>query len=325
MYCTPAGRTEKDCPEFTTAKMAAQPNPVEEEGEKEVAIILIGKTGAGKSTLLNNLLGRNQPTSLSPQSQQTTNVSQTVSRNDITFRILDMTGLKGSEEDIGKKLRQLSGSKVHFFLYCLPVGPGSKFEDTNPVIMKCMQVAFGKQVWEHCIVVLTQSNLAMGHITAAQQSTDYSQYIGEYTQCFQQELQTLSKLIDMTTFNIFLPTPSPPPIVPAGLKVTDGMTLDSKNWKEVLFEEMSKGHGHVPMTLNYRHEYEYWRRVYNVRWGIIAGVGAGLGANCGFTFSFRKLKYSKLATTLNNFRLLHLRWTVSRSAKMPTNSRNLLV
>ena len=210
-----------------------------------------------------------------------------------------MTGLKGSEEDIGKKLRQLSGSKVHFFLYCLPVGPGSKFEDTNPVIMKCMQVAFGKQVWEHCIVVLTQSNLAMGHITAAQQSTDYSQYIGEYTQCFQQELQTLSKLIDMTTFNIFLPTPSPPPIVPAGLKVTDGMTLDSKNWKEVLFEEMSKGHGHVPMTLNYRHEYEYWRRVYNVRWGIIAGVGAGLGANCGLQLG------NILGTCLKATKLVH--------------------
>ena len=126
--------------------------------DREITVVLIGRSGSGKSTLRNNLLDR--PLPISPQSEGFT--TGTVIRNGVTWRVTDTPGLKGGKDEILKDMERLSSytkGKADLLLYCLPVSLGSDVDDTNPVIMECLQTAFGKAIWQHCILVLTMSNL----------------------------------------------------------------------------------------------------------------------------------------------------------------------
>ena len=69
--------------------------------DREITVVLIGKTGSGKSTLMNNLLDR--PLPISPQSEGFT--KGTVTRNGTTLCVI---GLKGGRDEILKNMESLS-------------------------------------------------------------------------------------------------------------------------------------------------------------------------------------------------------------------------
>ena len=84
--------------------------------------------------------------------------------NNITVRIIDTRGLAEKRSDKIKELQRLSGytkEKADILLYCVPVGPGSKLDDANPVTMRCLTEAYRKQIWDHCVLVFTMSDMAL--------------------------------------------------------------------------------------------------------------------------------------------------------------------
>ena len=163
----------------------------------EVHVVLVGISGAGKSTLVKNTFGFEIDTKISVNSKTKNLKTYKTTKNDVTINIIDTVGF--STGDKKQQLKELSqyAKEADLVIYCLPVGPGSRFELANPSIMRSLQDAFGKDIWKHCMVALTFSNLAWDGISrdnnGDKKSTirEYKDYITAYVDMFRQQLQTL--------------------------------------------------------------------------------------------------------------------------------------
>ena len=172
--------------------------------KKEVHIVVVGRSGAGKSTLLKNVFGLDIDTemSASQKTQDLMTYTTTYENNGIKIKITDTVGFIGSSSKSEKKqlLKDLSKhvkGEADLVIYCLPVSPGSRFDEANPSIMRCLQDAFGKDIWKHCMVALTFSNLAWDRIRKDKNDMQkkykkYKKLLSDYVDKFQKELQTLN-------------------------------------------------------------------------------------------------------------------------------------
>ena len=201
----------------------------------EAVIVLAGKSGAGKSTLFQTLL-QNEMSAKSPE-------CNSVEKNGVKITIIKNSGFIIKHQQ----------RKCDLLVYCTPVAPGSRFQDANPAIMGRLHEMYGKDIWKHCIIVFTFSNVAWER-SRKNQSEDkaieyYKQYIEEYARAFQEELKRHAKNIRIATIfshpdhlsNINTIT-----AIPAGNEPKDpvlpGVVLCqySIGWTDEIFFEMIK-------------------------------------------------------------------------------------
>ena len=181
-------------------KKADSPTPRIAPLKDEITIVLVGKSGAGKSTLAKKFFGIDLDTKMSAKDKSPKIETHPAPRKltDVTVRIVDTIGL-GAEKDNKAQLKKLSSEtkgKTDLVIYCLPIGPGCRFADSNPDIMASLQAAYGKEIWKHCIVVLTYSNMAWLSIKLSQPDeaeaiAEYKHLVSEYVQEFRKQLEKL--------------------------------------------------------------------------------------------------------------------------------------
>ena len=271
-------------------------DPPLEQQTTEVTAVLIGKRGAGKTTLMNNLLGIEEYTPLSAESLTTACTKSSIQRDGIRISIIDTPGIDGDMKCKKMELRKLSAftsSKADLVIFCVPVTPCSRFNDSNPIIMKYLQTAYGKGIWKHCILVFTHSNSALQHIRDQPQSQaehKYKDHIASYAELFRAELAKL-KIKDQGVATIFDKNASTTIVgIPAGLKPQDDVLPGiHTTWRETILDEMCRstrpeGAGKL---LKYRYRAEVKKTfgigtglggaVGGIVGGILIGVGAGAG------------------------------------------------
>ena len=235
----------------------------QDDAVNEIMVVVAGKSGAGKSTLINNLLERDEDIELTPDSttEKLENLTIRKEKEGVAISIIDTPGLKEEREEKIKQLRELfdfTKGKADLLVYCIPVGPGFKFNDANPTIMKSLQRVFGKKVWRHCVAVFTFSNQAWEKISASNNNQEvetiakYKDYIRKYTERFQEMLVKL-KVTDVAVRSIFDLPPHPRNkeegftivTVPAGKSLEDRVLADKdadyENWTSAVFLEMING------------------------------------------------------------------------------------
>lgn len=167
---------------------------------KTLTIVVVGKCGAGKSTLIANLLGEEQQLQISPNAITSNIEFKIFKKNGVTLKIYDTVGLETIEleKEMATNLKELSSctrGQADLVVFCICVSPGLKFNDSNPAIMRSLQTAYGKDIWKHCIVAFTMSNVAWnlckGQGDTQMEVAQYKEYIQAYANSFQEELQRL--------------------------------------------------------------------------------------------------------------------------------------
>ena len=268
--------------------------PASKRPKRPLTIILTGKSGAGKSTLKDRLLGHGASQEPSPGSVTKEYVDRVFKKNGIDIRIIDTLGLRGKKEDEKalKKCSAYTDGKIDLLIYS--VTPALKFEEANPEIMTYIAQGFKKQIWEHCVLVLTMSNQAFAdfkeiHPDEKKAAKRYIKFLKNYSDMFQEKLQELQvrqqvktifelkKLERDTNTTIAVPAArAKESNVLPGLKCELPSTCEDKTWISVMIEVMAVKCplGLAPSIL----EYQYGLKK------IVAGAalgGAALGAAGG--------------------------------------------
>lgn len=264
----------------------------------EIKVVIAGKSGAGKSALINNLLGKKEAvTKLCPNSTTDKLEEFRGRQGDVTICMVDTEGLKEDRKKKKKQLKELSdftGGNADILIYCIPIAPGLRFFDANPPIMKVLQDVFGREIWDHCIVVFTFSNLAWEHILAEGNQEEeavvhsYKEYIKSYAECFNKELVKL-KVVNTQVLTIFEHHQHPRPnniiaAVPAGYKVHDRVLADlgagHQSWIDAIFLEMTEKcqKEHKTAFLQYRFGMELAEKVLGKNGLTVMLGGSGGGA-----------------------------------------------
>ena len=234
--------------------------PTKAKEDKTVTIVVVGRSKAGKSSLLRNVFGPDVEGEevedidcLSEAPGTLKLLTHEVTRDGITLRIVDTIGLSQEKRERRQQLRKLSThtkKKADLVLFCIPVGPNTRFENNNPELMRALQQCYGQNIWRHCLVVFTFSNLAWDRVKrkeAAEAKTKYIEYITSYTDHFRRELEKMGveKKITSSVQCIFDVKKDRLTIVtiPAGDDVEDpilpGIDLDEEEkWVGKLFNEM---------------------------------------------------------------------------------------
>ena len=138
---------------------------------RSLTIIFTGKRGAGKSSLV-DILKKKKKKPQKLQANTTLMEEEFIKENGVTIRFIDPPGFRGTTDDL-KQLKMWSEGKADLLVYCLPVGPGHKFHDCNPEIMRSLTEAYGKRIWDHCVLVLTMSNSALSAFKDDYEVEDY--------------------------------------------------------------------------------------------------------------------------------------------------------
>ena len=207
--------------------------------KKEVNIVVVGRSGAGKSSLLTKLF---KP-GASPAS--TTELTQYhLTRSGIKLNIMD-TRLSQDKRKREQQLKMLTDHKTDLVLFCVPVKPGIIFENENPQLMRALQECHGQNIWRHCLVVFTFSNLVWECVKKRQTATKiYTDYIISWTTRFREELikMGVEKKITDNVKSIFEDVQPRPTIVtiPAGCEDGDPILpgIENEKWADRLFVEI---------------------------------------------------------------------------------------
>ena len=242
--------------------------------KKEATIVVVGRSGAGKSTLIKKVLKLPNVNTLKATRDTKIPKKYTETRHGIKLTIVDTVGLSQDEATKKEQIQYLSeytSGKADLVLFCIPVGPSTKFETDNSQIMRTLQSFFGKDIWKHCLVVFTFSNQAWDHVESESDAvTKFKEYIHEYTTEFINEFKTLDVPPDITVKTIFESANDRSTIVtiPAGYKTQDpvlpGIQLDDEEqWVGALFLEMMKSADKcsIGALLSFRYSWETLKRI----------------------------------------------------------------
>ena len=233
-----------------------------------------------------------------------------------SIKITDTIGLEGSKGTIKGKLKSLAKymkkhDNVDLLIYCIPVSPASKFNDAQPDIMQSLQDAFDHNIWKHCLIVFTFSNIALNHIKDKRKGNDdraiedYKKHINNFTEKVRAELTKLhvQQVSVKTVLDLPLEAPQPEDhttimAIPAGYNQEDqvlpgiqyefpyedqeGLPL---KWTDVIFNEivkLSKAE-HKNSLLRYRYGTDRARMKAKAAAGTLGGAvgGSAIGAAIG--------------------------------------------
>lgn len=265
---------------------------------KTVTIVI---AGAGKSTLLNNLFEFDDENilayGLGSKSVTTEIVERIYNKNNITIRVIDTPCFKAEQKDVKQQLIQFSRytkSKPDILVYCLPVDSSHKFETDNPRNMKILQQAFGKDIWQHCLLVFTWNNDAIR--TCKEKGSDYQELIDGYGIQFQQELGKLgvknvkvTNVLDGTSLEKILediPDTTPPdipnedmppyeerPAIIAIPAIIADVLLVKRDWREnIIFLIATCNPDSTQAILQYKYGQETARRLSRVKDVTAGGI-----------------------------------------------------
>ena len=196
---------------------------------REITVVFIGRSGAGKSTLRENILNE--------QSGE----RQATCKYGVALKVYD-TGPD-------KSLETLSGGLVDLVILCIPVSPGATFMDQTPDIMRKLQEVFGEDIWKHCIIALTFSNVAWERCKKKGRAPmeEYKTYIGAYASRIQEQLNKIG-VSDVLVTTPFSQQPSDEHkfqvvAIPVGDEVNDntlpGVQLkEGMSWRDLFLQEV---------------------------------------------------------------------------------------
>ncbi len=139
-----------------------------EGNELKITVVLAGKREIGKSTLINKLL-RLAPdkeadtgTSTDPTTTEVTVYSEKV--DDIELKVVDVPGLgieaqsEDERHDIMAQLIAKTNKEADILLYCASMNIGCQIDKTDIEILRLLRMVFGKDLFQHCILVNTFAN-----------------------------------------------------------------------------------------------------------------------------------------------------------------------
>ncbi len=148
-------------------------SPAEGNGLK-ITVVLAGKREIGKSTLINKLLclckENEAKTGMStdPTTKEVTVYSDTIhfkNEDCIELKVVDIPGLgvEGQSDDerhdIMAQLIAKTNKEADILLYCASMNYGCQIGDTDIGILRLLRMVFGKDLFQHCILVNTFANV----------------------------------------------------------------------------------------------------------------------------------------------------------------------
>ncbi len=214
---------------------------------RPVVLVLAGKKGIGKSTLTNTLLGltgeRAAKAALStrPTTTKVTVYSERV--DDVSLKVVDMPGLGIASQSqvqrntIMAELTVETDKKADLLLYCVCMNPGCSIDDTDIEILRLLRWVFGRNLFQHCILVFTMANkIALDHGEEA---------VSDLAQGFATQFQEALGLAGIPDIGVkaiqFNDDDSYKGMlgISVGLKDDDPIPPD-RNWKDTLLVEVLK-------------------------------------------------------------------------------------
>ena len=131
------------------------------KNERELRILVTGKTGQGKSTLVNGILGAEVAREGAGADRCTTKVDTYYENiKDVPITVFDSPGLhdRNVNEDQYMQGMHETCQRLSLVLYCTKMtNPRLTDEDKNA--MMNLTRTFGEDFWDHAVFVLTFSNL----------------------------------------------------------------------------------------------------------------------------------------------------------------------
>ncbi|XP_001920359.4 GTPase IMAP family member 8 [Danio rerio] len=132
------------------------------EGEKEVRLVLLGKTGVGKSATANTIIGRNRFNSSSSSRSQTKQCqSETRLRSSKQISVIDTPGLYDTElgekeiiTEIAKCITYASPGP-HAFIIVIKVG---RFTEEEKNTVQQLKEVFGEQMEKYSMIIFTHKD-----------------------------------------------------------------------------------------------------------------------------------------------------------------------
>ena len=231
----------------------------------EVTVLIAGKSGAGKSQLFKNLL--NEDAEDSAQVQETGSIME----DGLRINLIDFPSLTDS-------FKLSSEVKFDILLFCIPIRPGSRFLDGNPLAMKWLH-DHNKDIWKRCILIFTFSDRAWDHISSSNPEDPqqvYSDHVDKCAALFQAEMKGNIPVFSWGAGdNIYDRILA----IPTGFSLDDpvlpGTKSCSKTWREEIFLEISRKYkeNRPPMILRPSNVKAILKGA--VIGGVVAGVAVG--------------------------------------------------
>ena len=229
-------------------------------------VMIAGKPRSGKSTALNNIFGLNLAARLSASSVtkvlSITEVTKKVPRsmNDtspqkVTMQVIDTPGMGAldiSRQEVLDKMKRITKGVSFALLYCFAVSPSSSLTETDKTIISNLQHAFGRNVWEKCVLLFTFSDEAYSR---SMNPAEYVHYINDYAQIFDKHLQQIcgrkscvKSIFECESPTTLLEEETPSKIIAIPVKervdqskdILQGMIESGHDWTDVVFIELIK-------------------------------------------------------------------------------------
>ncbi len=206
---------------------------------KKITVVIAGKIEIGKSTLINNLLRlskyKEADTGMGtdPTTTEVTVYSERV--DGIELKVVDVPGLgvqgqsDGKRRDIMAQLIAKTNKEADILLYCAAMLPGCQIDDTDIGILKLLQMEFGKDLFKHCILVNTFTNIIRTEAAIKQRAEGIAKHFqGALKRAGIPDIEV--KAIQSKQVEGYKGILS----IPAGFKE------DDPNWRSTLLREMIK-------------------------------------------------------------------------------------
>lgn len=235
---------------------------------REISIVLAGVSRSGRSTLLQNLCGCPvDDRELVYQPTKWPDI-RLLEKNGYKIKIIDSPCLQHDQFQAPLLCKELRGH-LDLLLLCIPICPGWAFHKGNPELMESLQLTYGKEVWKHCILIFTFSNVAVCYTRYEDGASQrYISYVMKFRENFQKKLgqMGIQDIRSTTVFNSTASDMSRIMAIPAGLRPDDEIFPfpypQDRSWVETIFLEIIAKFKHDSSGFDYKHtiicDWKYW-------------------------------------------------------------------